>query len=131
MPAESTVVVLGRSPEKMRGATEVLRAHGFSVVGVFSETDALRTIAEHDTLLAVVAGGSVSAAARDRLKAAAATRGATIVDANIGHADPAAHFTSEVLPHLISARTALAVPPERAPGSRSQRRTPPQNDTSF
>jgi hypothetical protein len=29
-----------------------------------------------------------------------------IVDAAIGHGDPAAHFTSEVLPHLIAARTA-------------------------
>jgi threonine dehydrogenase-like Zn-dependent dehydrogenase len=111
MPAESTVVVVGRSPAKMRAATEVLKAHGFSVVGVFSEADALRTIAEHGTLLAVVAGGSVSAAARESLQAAAAPRGAVIIDANIGHSDPAAHFTSAVLPHLIAARTARAVPP--------------------
>jgi hypothetical protein len=31
-----------------------------------------------------------------------------IVDAAIGHADPTAHFTSEVLPHLIAARTVRA-----------------------
>jgi hypothetical protein len=111
MPADSTVVVVGRSPSKMHQATEVLEAHGFSVVGVFSEADALRSIAEHDTLLAVVAGGSVSAATRERLQAAAAPRGAVIIDANIGNSDPAAHFRSAVLPHLIAARTARAVPP--------------------
>jgi saccharopine dehydrogenase-like NADP-dependent oxidoreductase len=107
MGSESTVVVLGRSPEKMRAASAVLETHGFAVVGVFTEADALRVIAGHDSLLAVVAGGSVSAAARERLRAAAA-HGVVIVDAAIGHADPAAHFTSEVLPHLIAARTGRA-----------------------
>jgi len=80
MASESTVVVLGRSPEKMRAATTVLETHGFAVVGVFTEADALRAIAGHDSLLAVVAGGSVSAAARERLRAAAAAHGAVIVD---------------------------------------------------
>jgi saccharopine dehydrogenase-like NADP-dependent oxidoreductase len=108
MASESTVVVLGRSPEKMRAATTVLETHGFAVVGVFTEADALRAIAGHDSLLAVVAGGSVSAAARERLRAAAAAHGAVIVDTAIGHADPAAHFTSEVLPLLIAARTGRA-----------------------
>jgi hypothetical protein len=28
-----------------------------------------------------------------------------IVDAAIGHADPAAHFTSEVVPALVAAQT--------------------------
>jgi hypothetical protein len=111
MASASTVVVLGRSPEKMRAASAVLEAHGFAVVGVFTEADALRAIAGHDSLLAVVAGGSVSATARERLRAAAAAHGAVIVDAAIGHADPAAHFTSEVLPHLIAARTGRAVAP--------------------
>jgi CheY-like chemotaxis protein len=110
MASESTVVVVGRSPEKMRAATTVLEGHGFTVVGVFSEADALQAIAGSDGLLAVVASGSVSAAARDRLGAAAASRGAVIVDAAIGHADPAAHFRSEVLPHLVAARTARTGP---------------------
>ena len=101
----STVVILGRSPEKMRAASAVLEAHGFAVVGVFTEADALRAIAAHDSVLAVVAGGSVSAAARERLRAAAAAHGAVIADAAIGHADPGVHFRSEVLPHLIAART--------------------------
>ena len=92
----------------MRAATTALDEHGFTVVGVFTEADALRAIAGSDALLAVVAGGSVSDAARDRLRAAAASRGAVIVDAAIGHADPTAHFTSEVLPHLVAARTARA-----------------------
>jgi hypothetical protein len=105
MGSESTVVVVGRSPEKMQAASAVLETHGFAVVGVFTEADALRAIARHDTLLAVVVGGSVSATARERLRVAAAAHGAVIVDAAIGHADPAAHFTSEVLPHLIAART--------------------------
>jgi hypothetical protein len=111
MASASTVVVLGRSPEKMGAASAVLEAHGFAVVGVFTEADALGAIAGHDSLLAVVAGGSVSAVARERLRAAAAAHGAVIVDAAIGHADPAAHFTSEVLPHLIAARTGRAVAP--------------------
>jgi hypothetical protein len=108
MASESTVVVLGRSPEKMRAATTVLVTQGFAVVGVFTEAEALRAIAGYDSLLAVVAGGSVSAAARERLREAAAAHGAVIVDAAIGHADPAAHFTSEVLPHLIAIRTGRA-----------------------
>ena len=101
---ESTVVVLGRSPEKMRAVTTVLEKQGFAVVGVFTEADALRAIAAHDSVLAVVAGGSVSAPARERLRAAAEPQGAVIVDTAIGHADPTAHFTNEVLPHLIAAR---------------------------
>jgi hypothetical protein len=107
MAPESTVVILGRSPEKMSAASAVLEAHGFAVLGVFTEADALRAIAAaHDSLLAVVAGGSVSAAARERLTAAA--HGAVIVDAAIGHADPVVHFRSEVLPQLIAARTGRA-----------------------
>jgi hypothetical protein len=110
MAPESTVVVVGRSPEKMRAATSVLEGHGFTVIGVFTEADALRAIAGSDGLLAVVAGGSVSDAARERLRAAAASRGGVIVDTAIGHADPAEHFTSEVLPHLVAARMARAAP---------------------
>jgi hypothetical protein len=108
MAIDSTVVVVGRSPEKMRAVTTLLEGHGFTVVGVFTEADALRAIAGSHGLLAVVAGGSVSGTARERLRAAAASRGAVIVDAAIGHADPTAHFTSEVLPHLVAARTARA-----------------------
>jgi hypothetical protein len=108
MAPDSTVVVVGRSPEKMRAAATVLEGDGFTVVGVFAEADALRAIAGSDALLAVVAGGSVSAAARDRLRAAAASRGAVTIDTAIGHADPTAHFRSEVLPHLVAARTARA-----------------------
>jgi hypothetical protein len=108
MASDSTVVVLGRSPEKMRAATTVLETHGFAVVGVFTEADALRAISAHDGLLAVVAGGSVSAPARERIRAAAEPQGAVIVDTAVGHADPTAHFTSEVLPHLIAARTGRA-----------------------
>jgi hypothetical protein len=110
MASESTVVVVGRSPKKMQAATSVLEGHDFTVVGVFTEADALRAIAGTHSLLAVVAGGSVSDAARDRLRVAAASRGGVIVDTAIGHADPAEHFRSEVLPHLVAARTARAAP---------------------
>jgi hypothetical protein len=75
----STVVVLGRAPEKMREAAAVLEADDFAVIGVFSETEALRAIA---------------------------AQGAVIIDAFIGHADPADHFRSVVLPQLVAARAA-------------------------
>jgi hypothetical protein len=100
MASESTVVVLGRSPEKMRAATTVLETHGFAVVGVFTEADALRAIAGHDSLLAVVAGGSVSAAARERLRAAAAAHEAVIVDTAIGRRPRGAfHVRGSAAPH--------------------------------
>jgi PhnB protein len=108
----STVVVVGRAPEKMRDAVAVLEPAGFTVIGVFSEAEALSAIADHEGLLAVVAGGSVSPAARRRLRAA--TRGDTvIVDANIGHGDPADHFRSVILPQLDAARTARTTRTDR------------------
>jgi hypothetical protein len=111
MTSAWTVVVVGRSPDKMRAASVVLEAHSFRVVGAFTEAEAVRAIADHETLLAVVAGGSVSAAARERLRAHTAPRGAVIIDANIGHSDPAEHFRSEVLPQLLVARTARTTTP--------------------
>jgi PhnB protein len=105
---ESTVVVVGRAPEKMREATAVLEASGFTVIGVFSEDEARRAIADHERLLAVVAGGSVSPEARARLRVAAAPRGAVVIDANIGHGDPADHFRFVVVPQLLVARDAQA-----------------------
>jgi hypothetical protein len=51
-----------------------------------------------------VVGGSVDPAARDRLKAAAASKGAVLVTANIGHDDPKVYFTEHVVPKLIRAR---------------------------
>ena len=116
MAPDSTVVVVGRSPEKMRAVTRVLQEHGFTVVGVFTEADALRAIAGSDDLLAVVAGGSVSAAARGRLRAAAASRGAVTIDTSIGHSDPTAHFRFEVIPHLLAARSDRATHGSAEPG---------------
>jgi PhnB protein len=104
----STVVVVGRAPEKMREAAAVLEADGFAVVGVFSEAEALSAIADHPGLLAVVAGGSVSPSTRRRLRLAAPVP-TVIVDANIGHGDPADHFRTVVLPQLNAARTARAI----------------------
>jgi hypothetical protein len=99
-----TVIVVGRSPEKMDVATAVLESRGFAAVGVFSEQEAARVIAEHDKLLAVVAGGSIDEPAQDRLRAAAAAKGAVLITAYIGHDDPKAHFTNHVMPKLIDAR---------------------------
>ena len=70
-PSVSTVVVVGRAPEKMREAAAVLEADDYTVVGVFSEDEALSAIAEHPGLLAVVAGGSVSPTTRRRPRTAA------------------------------------------------------------
>jgi PhnB protein len=103
----STVVVVGRSPEKMRAAAAVLEADGFTVIGVFGEAEALRAIADHPELLAVVAGGSVSPTTRRRLRLAAPVA-AVMIDADIGHGDPADHFRSVVLPQLGAVRTARA-----------------------
>jgi hypothetical protein len=98
------VVVVGRSPEKMDKVKAVLSSHGFAATGVFSQQDALNAITEHDDLFAVVAGGSVDQPAQDQLKAAAASKGAVLVTANIGHDDPVVHFTEHVIPKLIEAR---------------------------
>ena len=98
------VIVVGRSPEKMSGATAVLESQGFAATGVFSEDEAQRAIAEHEQLFAVVAGGSIDEAALDRLRAAAAPKGAVLITAFIGHDDPAVHFTQQVIPKLIEAR---------------------------
>jgi len=107
-PSVSTVVVVGRAPEKMREAAAVLETDGFTVIGVFDEAEALRAIADHPGLLAVVAGGSVSPTTRRRLRVAAPVA-SVIIDANIGHGDPADHFRSVVLPQLGAIRTARAI----------------------
>lgn len=99
-----TVIVVGRSPEKMDVAIAVLESHGFAAVGVFSEQEAARVIADHDQLLAVVAGGSIDEPAQDRLRAAATPKGAVLITAYIGHDDPKVHFTNHVMPKLIGAR---------------------------
>jgi hypothetical protein len=99
------VIVVGRAPEKMAVATAVLESHGFAATGVFSEKQALRAIAEHDGLLAVVTGGSIDESGQNRLRAAAALKGAVLITANIGHDDPKVHFTENVIPSLIEARS--------------------------
>ena len=103
-PDRLHVVVVGRLPEKMSRATAVLESHGFVATGVFSEDEAWRAIAEHEQLFAVVAGGSIDEAAQDRLRAAAAPKGAVLITASIGHDDPTVHFTQHVIPKLIEAR---------------------------
>jgi CheY-like chemotaxis protein len=56
MPDALHVIVVGRSPEKMRVVTAVLESHGFAATGVFSEDEARRVIAEQEQVFAVVAG---------------------------------------------------------------------------
>jgi hypothetical protein len=99
------VIVVGRAPEKMSIATAVLESYGFSATGVFSEEEARRAIAEHDRILAVVAGGSIDEAGRGRLRAAAALKGAVLITANIGHDNPKVHFAEIIVPRLIEARS--------------------------
>jgi CBS-domain-containing membrane protein len=98
------VIVVGRSPEKMDAAIAVLESHGLAAIGVFSEQEALRAVAEQDELLAVVAGGSIDEPAQERLRAAAAPKGAVLITAYIGHDDPTGHFTNHVIPKLADAR---------------------------
>jgi hypothetical protein len=101
-PDPLNVIVAGRSPEKMTAALAVLESHGFRATGVFSEDEARRAIAEEGPLFAVVAGGSIDEAGQDRLRVAAAARGAVLITASIGHADPKTHFTEHVIPKLIT-----------------------------
>ena len=111
------VVVVGRSPEKMRVAIAVLESHGFSAIGVFSEAEACRAIADEHHLLAVVAGGSIDEPARDRLRLAAAAKGAAVLNASIGHDDPEAHFTEHVVPKLVEAAGNRHDRPNRTAGA--------------
>ena len=97
------VIVVGRSPEKMRVATAVLDSHGFAATGVFSEDEARLAIAEEEQLLAVVAGGSIDEAGRDRLRVGAVPKGAVLITASIGHDDPKVYFTDHVIPKLVEA----------------------------
>lgn len=104
-PDALSVVVVGRSPEKMDVAVAVLESRGFVATGVFSEQEALRAVAAIE-LFAVIAGGSIDQPAQDRLRAAAAPKGAVLITAHIGHDDPEAHFATHVIPKLIAARDA-------------------------
>ncbi len=94
------VVVVGRSPEKMRQALEVLESAGFAATGTFDRDEAMAAITAHDTLFAVVAGGSVGRETEAELHAAAEARGGHVVRANIGDDDPTQHFIEYVLPQL-------------------------------
>jgi NAD(P)H-dependent FMN reductase len=98
------VIIVGRLPEKMGVAIEVIKAHGFAATGVFSEHEAEDAIAQPEALFAVVTGGAIDAPARARLQARAAAKDAVLVTANIGHEDPKTHFTEHVIPKLIAAR---------------------------
>jgi class 3 adenylate cyclase len=94
------VVVVGRSPEKMRQALQVLESAGFAATGTFNRDEALAAIAARDGLFAVVAGGSVDREAEAELRVAAGAKGGQVVRANIGESDPAQHFIDHVLPQL-------------------------------
>jgi NAD(P)H-dependent FMN reductase len=98
-PSE-VVIVVGRSPEKMRDALGVLRSAGFAPVGTFDADEALLAIAARDELFAVVAGGSVDDQLADTLEAAASLKGARLLRTAIQHDDPARHFSEHVIPEL-------------------------------
>jgi CheY-like chemotaxis protein len=102
------VVVVGRSPEKMRQALRVLESAGFAATGTFDRDEALAAIAAQHRLFAVVAGGSVDREMEAKLRAAAEAKGGQVVRANIGHGDPAQHFTDYVLPQLERLRSTAA-----------------------
>jgi threonine dehydrogenase-like Zn-dependent dehydrogenase len=98
------VVVVGRSPDKMRQALKVLESAGFTTTGTFNRDEAMDAITAHDRLFAVVAGGSVDREAEAELRAAAEARGGRVVRANIGNSDPTRHFVDHVLPELENDR---------------------------
>jgi heptaprenylglyceryl phosphate synthase len=98
------VIVVGRLPENMDVAIEVIEAHGFAATGVFSEHEAEDAIAKPEELFAVVTGGAIDEPARARLRGQAAAKDAVLVTASIGHEDPKTHFTEHVIPKLIEAQ---------------------------
>lgn len=99
------VVVVGRSPEKMQQALQVLESAGFAATGTFNRDEAMAAITAQDTLFAVVAGGSVDPKTEAELRAAAEARGGRVVRANIGDSDPTEHFVTYVLPQLEELRS--------------------------
>jgi len=109
--AREQVVVVGRSPEKMRQALQVLESAGFTATGTFNRDEAMAAIEAVDKLFAVVAGGSVDREAEAELRAAAALRGGQLVRANIGDSDPAQHFIDDVLPQLEHLRSVGGLEP--------------------
>jgi hypothetical protein len=102
------VVVVGRSPEKMRQALQVLESAGFAATGTFSRDEAMAAIRAQHRLFAVVAGGSVVRDAEAELRAAAEARGGRVVRANIGDSDPTQHFIDHVLPQLAKLQSTYA-----------------------
>jgi hypothetical protein len=99
------VIVVGRSPEKMQQALQVLESAGYAATGTFNHDEAVAAITAQDTLFAVVAGGSVGPETEAELRAAAEAKGGRVVRANIGDSDPTQHFISYVLPQLEKLRS--------------------------
>lgn len=102
------VVVVGRSPEKMRQALQLLESAGFAATGTFNRDEAMAAIAAQNRLFAVVAEGSVDLEAEAELRAAAEAKGGQVVRANIGDSDPTQHFIDHVLPQLEKLRSTSA-----------------------
>jgi hypothetical protein len=99
-PNRPHVVVVGRSPEKMRQALQVLESAGFAATGTFNRDEAMAAITAQHSLFAVVAGGSVDREAEMQLRAAAEAKGGQVVRTSIGDSDPTQHFIDHVLPQL-------------------------------
>jgi NAD(P)H-dependent FMN reductase len=104
------VLIVGKSPEKMRAAQAAVAAAGFEVEGSFSESEAMAVIAREPTLFAVVTGGVIDDAAYQRIAAAVPTSCAVLLRTKIGEEDPRAHFEREVVPQLVAARASTARP---------------------
>jgi hypothetical protein len=115
------VVVIGRSPAKMRQALQVLESAGFAATGTFSRDEGLAAITAQHRLFAVVAGGSVDREAEAELRAAAQAKGGQVVRANIGDGDPTQHFIDHVLPQLERLRSTA-----RSATCRSRSRSSPR-----
>jgi hypothetical protein len=99
------VVVVGRSPTKMREALRVLESAGFTSTGTFNRDEAMAAITAQGALFAVVAGGSVGRETEAELRAAAEAKGGHLVRASIGDSNPTQHFIEYVLPQLEKLRS--------------------------
>ncbi|WP_130347245.1 hypothetical protein [Herbihabitans rhizosphaerae] len=90
-----TVVLLGREPKVVKSVGSELRARGFSVVECTGDDEAVAAVDSGDAT-AIVIGGGVEPASRERVTSAARAHGVAVVAGRRGDG-PLATYVDEVL----------------------------------